>query len=70
HSDRSRWALICCYNAASNNPYKDSHHPCYTKLQKVDDSKVREVGEDDAQRAKVDFVNLMAEDASAKSLPE
>jgi hypothetical protein len=28
------------------------------------------VGEDDAQRAKVDFVNLMAEDASAKGLPE
>jgi hypothetical protein len=36
----------------------------------VDDFKVREVGEDDAQRAKVDFVNLMAEDASAKGLPE
>ena len=70
HSERSRWALICCYNTASNNPYKDSHHPRYTKLQKVDDSKVREVGEDDAQRAKVDFVNLMAEDASAKGLPE
>jgi len=70
HSDQARWALICCYNAASNDPYKDSHHPRYTKLHKVEDAKVLEVGRDDARRAKVDFVNLMAEDASAKSLAD
>lgn len=68
NSDKPRWALICCYNAKSNDPYKDSHHPRYTKLDKVDDSKVLEVGRDDAQRSKVAFANLVADDASAKSL--
>ena len=33
---------ICCYNAARNNPYKESHHPRYTPLQKVPDSAIRE----------------------------
>ncbi|MBT5925556.1 MAG: phytanoyl-CoA dioxygenase family protein [Verrucomicrobia bacterium] len=70
HSNDSRWAMICCYNAATNDPYKESHHPRYTKLQKVDDSKVLETGRDDAKRARVDFVNLMADDASARSLSE
>jgi hypothetical protein len=37
--------MICCYNAARNNPYKDSHHPRYTPLEKVSDSLIREVGE-------------------------
>jgi ectoine hydroxylase len=39
-----RWSLICCYNARHNDPYKESHHPRYTPLSKVDDRKVREVG--------------------------
>jgi hypothetical protein len=43
-SENPRWAMICCYNAASNDPYKDSHHPRYTPLDKVDDSKIKEVG--------------------------
>jgi ectoine hydroxylase len=51
-SEKPRWSLICCYNAARNNPYKDSQHPCYTPLKKVDDSAIKEVGmkrfEDDA----------------------
>ncbi len=68
NSDHARWALICCYNAKSNDPYKDSHHPRYTKLEKVDDVKVLEVGRDDAKRSKVAFANLVAEDTSAKSL--
>ena len=34
-SERSRWSIICCYNAARNDPYKDSHHPRYTPLHKV-----------------------------------
>lgn len=70
NSDHARWALICCYNAKSNDPYKDSHHPRYTKLKKVDDSKVLEIGRDDAQRSKVAFANLVSDDASAKSLAE
>lgn len=43
-SDHPRWAMICCYNAASNNPYKESHHPRYTPLHKVPDSAIREAG--------------------------
>ncbi len=39
-----RWSLICCYNARHNDPYKDSHHPRYTPLSKVDDRMIREVG--------------------------
>jgi len=70
NSDKPRWALICCYNAKSNDPYKESHHPRYTKLDKVDDAKVLEVGRNDAERSKVAFANLVAEDASAKSLAE
>jgi ectoine hydroxylase len=43
-SDHSRWSMICCYNAARNDPYKDSHHPRYTPLQRVADSAIRDVG--------------------------
>jgi ectoine hydroxylase len=39
-----RWALICCYNAARNNPYKESRHPRYTRLEKWPDSRIKEVG--------------------------
>ena len=53
-SDRARWSLICCYNAARNNPYKDAQHPHYTPLAKVDDDAIKRVGEkrfeDDAGR--------------------
>ena len=31
-SDHPRWALICCYNTKSNNPYKESRHPSYSPL--------------------------------------
>ncbi len=30
-----RWSLICCYNAARNDPYKESRHPRYSPLHKV-----------------------------------
>jgi ectoine hydroxylase len=43
-SEQPRWSMICCYNAARNNPYKESHHPRYTPLVKVPDSTVREAG--------------------------
>jgi len=43
-SPNPRWSLICCYNKASNDPYKTSHHPNYTKLDKVDDSMVKTIG--------------------------
>jgi hypothetical protein len=43
-SDHPRWGLICCYNARHNDPYKESHHPQYTPLEKVDDSAIKFVG--------------------------
>jgi ectoine hydroxylase-related dioxygenase (phytanoyl-CoA dioxygenase family) len=43
-SPNPRWSLICCYNAARNNPYKESHHPRYTPIKKVPDTLIRTVG--------------------------
>jgi ectoine hydroxylase len=43
-SDHPRWAMIACYNAARNDPYKDAHHPRYTPLAKVPDSAIRQAG--------------------------
>ncbi|QGY47477.1 phytanoyl-CoA dioxygenase family protein [Maribellus comscasis] len=42
NSENPRWAMICCYNTKTNNPYKESHHPRYTKLEKVPDSAILE----------------------------
>lgn len=70
HSPNSRWAMICCYNSAENNPYKESHHPSYTKLHKVEDSAVLEKGRSDAAASGVEFANISADDQSAKSLAD
>jgi ectoine hydroxylase len=43
-SEHPRWSMICCYNAAANDPYKDSHHPRYTPLDVVPDAAIKEVG--------------------------
>jgi ectoine hydroxylase len=43
-SDNPRWSMICCYNAARNDPYKEAHHPRYTPLSKVPDSAIRDAG--------------------------
>jgi hypothetical protein len=43
-SDKPRWSMICCYNAARNDPYKEAHHPRYTPLHKVPDSAILEAG--------------------------
>jgi ectoine hydroxylase len=43
-SENPRWSMICCYNAARNDPYKEAHHPRYTPLHKVPDSAIREAG--------------------------
>jgi hypothetical protein len=43
-SDDPRWSMICCYNAARNDPYKDSHHPRYTPLAVVPDAAILDVG--------------------------
>jgi hypothetical protein len=44
HSPNPRWALICCYNAARNDPYKESRHPRYSYLEKWPDSQIKEIG--------------------------
>ncbi|MBE7463533.1 MAG: phytanoyl-CoA dioxygenase family protein [Planctomycetes bacterium] len=43
-SENPRWSLICCYNAARNDPYKKSHHPNYHKLDKLPDASVKDWG--------------------------
>ena len=43
-SPNPRWAFICCYNAARNDPYKESRHPRYSRLEKLPDSRIKEIG--------------------------
>jgi len=43
-SQHDRWALVCCYNAKQNSPYKKGPHPGYTPLKKVDDQAIKKVG--------------------------
>ncbi len=43
-SERPRWAMICCYNAARNDPYREAHHPRYTPLSVVPDEAIKAVG--------------------------
>lgn len=43
-SEHPRWSMICCYNAARNDPYKESHQPRYTPLSKVPDAEIRKAG--------------------------
>ena len=69
-SDKPRWSMICCYNAARNDPYKESHHPRYTPLKKVVDGEVLKAGNKRfAETAESDAAWLVAEkDASATNL--
>jgi ectoine hydroxylase len=68
-SKNPRWSLICCYNARSNDPYKDSHHPRYTPLKKVSDDMIKKVG---VKRFEEDYTGSgwldPNEDASSTSL--
>ena len=43
-SEHPRWTLICCYNAARNEPYRESQHPRYHQLEKIDDDQVKAIG--------------------------
>ena len=45
-----RWALICCYNAARNNPYRQIRHPQYTPLETVADEQVLAAGREHLSR--------------------
>jgi ectoine hydroxylase-related dioxygenase (phytanoyl-CoA dioxygenase family) len=67
-SDHPRWAMICCYNAKANDPYKEAHHPRYTPLSVVPDTAIKQVG----VKRFADSGNVAwledARDSSAKSL--
>jgi ectoine hydroxylase len=68
-SETPRWSMICCYNLAQNNPYKDSHHPRYTPLSKVKDSVIKEAGLLRFADSKTEVAWLFKdEDESARSL--
>ena len=56
-SDSPRWAMICCYNAARNNPYRAHHHPFYTLLEKVPDTAIKAAG--DKAKPKTDFASFV-----------
>jgi ectoine hydroxylase-related dioxygenase (phytanoyl-CoA dioxygenase family) len=56
-SDKPRRLLICCYNAAANNPFKAHHHPQYTPLEILPDAAVREAGLDQADEATRAFLH-------------
>ncbi|MDJ0894352.1 MAG: phytanoyl-CoA dioxygenase family protein [Alphaproteobacteria bacterium] len=43
-SPERRWTMICCYNAARNDPYLEHHHPRYTPLEKVPDRAIKQAG--------------------------
>ena len=70
-SEAPRWSMICCYNAARNDPYKESHHPRYTPLAKVPDAAIEEAGLKRFADSRVDVAWLETrEDRSAASLPD
>jgi hypothetical protein len=62
--------MICCYNAASNDPYKDSHHPRYTKLDKVEDDQILAFDQNNLNQSQAAFADLNTDDSSASSLSE
>jgi len=43
-SPNPRWSLICCYNAARNNPFREHHHPMYTPLDRWSDASLVQMG--------------------------
>jgi ectoine hydroxylase len=63
-SEHPRWMLIGCYNTKHNNPYKEHHHPQYTKLDKVPDTAIKDHASDvDVSRS---FINTH-DDATTKA---
>ena len=51
HSDGPRNLLLCCYNKATNDPYKPHHHPGYTQARRVPDEAVLAAGDHVADAA-------------------
>jgi len=70
-SDKPRWSMICCYNAARNDPYKEAHHPRYTPLSKVPDSAILDAGLRRFSDTRANVAWLEPEkDTSARSLAQ
>ena len=70
-SEYPRWSMICCCNAARNDPYKESHHPRYTPLAKVPDSAILDAGLRRFADSSTDVAWLeAARDESARSLEQ
>lgn len=66
-SEKPRWAMICCYNSKSNNPYKESHHPCYTPLTKVPDNAILDSVSKNIENNNSSWLDVK-KDLSAKNL--
>ena len=64
-----RDSMVCCYNTKSNDPYKESHHPGYTLLKKVDDSMIKQVGTRSFKEGSQTWLDP-EKDESASSLDE
>jgi len=45
NSPNRRWTLLCCYNAARNNPFIDHHHPKYTPINKLPNTEIVKAGD-------------------------
>ena len=63
-SPNSRWSMICVYNAKSNDPYKESHHPRYTPLQKVADSAIKEAGSKRFAENDASWMNVASDESA------
>ncbi len=63
-SPNSRWSMICVYNAKSNDPYKESHHPRYTPLQKVPDSAIKEAGSKRFAENDASWMNVASDESA------
>ncbi len=67
-SENPRWSMICCYNAARNDPYKNSHHPRYTPLDPLDDAAILQTGARRFSRSDLSAIMRVEEDRSVEGL--
>ncbi len=59
-SENPRWALICCYNTKSNDPYKPSRHPNYSRLALLEDDKWKTIAREELERVMMAQTNATA----------
>lgn len=68
-SNARRWAFLCAYNRADNDPVIKHHHPNYTPLQKVPDSAILECQDFTTMDGKW-FHDFKAEGAIGRDIPK